>query len=106
MNNKFFQFLGLTKRAGKVLEGYNKCQESLGKKHIHLFIFSKDISERTFKLFLTQCEKNNIPYIHEFTKEELGSSLGRAEINIVGILDKNMAAKLLDHYQEQINNKI
>ena len=29
MNNKFFQFLGLTKKAGKLIEGYNQCEDAL-----------------------------------------------------------------------------
>ena len=27
--DKFLNFLGLTKRAGKLLEGYNKCEEEM-----------------------------------------------------------------------------
>lgn len=100
MNNKFFSFLGLAKRAGKVLEGYNKCQDALGKKPLYLFIISTDISERTNKLFMDYCVKNNIKYIKDFTKEELGNSLGRSEINIIGINDKNIADKLLVNYNE------
>ena len=29
MNSKFLQFLGLTKKAGKLREGYNKCEETI-----------------------------------------------------------------------------
>lgn len=106
MINKFFQFLGLVKRAGKAIEGYNKCEDSLGKKKIHLFIFSNDLSERSYKLFSTYCIKENIPFIDEFSKEDLGMAIGRVEINVIGITDKNMADKLLINYKENKNNKI
>ena len=92
--NKFLNFLGLVKRSGNILEGYNKCEEALGKKKIHLFIFSNDISERTREKFLKYCEKYNIPYINKFSKEELGYSVGKSELNIVAITDLNMANKL------------
>ena len=100
MINKFFQFLGLSKRAGKLLEGYNKCNDSLNKREIFLFILSLDISERTKKLFITYCEKNNIPYILDFYKEDLGSAIGRAEVNIIGVTDDNISKKLLSLYEE------
>lgn len=95
--NKFLNFLGLAKRSGNILEGYNKCEEYVGKKKIYLFLFSNDISERSKEKFLKYCEKYNIPYINGFSKEELGYSIGRSEINIIGIIDGNMAKKLLTY---------
>lgn len=97
--DKFLNFLGLCKRSGKLLEGYNKCEETLGKKPIYLFIFSKDISKRSEERFLKYCEKYKIPYINGFSKEELGYSIGRSEINILAVLDENMAKRLI-LYQE------
>lgn len=32
MKNKFLGFIGLIKRAGKLLEGYNICEEKIKKK--------------------------------------------------------------------------
>ncbi|EPS51316.1 ribosomal protein L7Ae family protein [Clostridium botulinum CFSAN002369] len=31
MPNKFLQFLSLTKKAGHLVEGYNKCEEAVTK---------------------------------------------------------------------------
>lgn len=64
---------------------------------MHLIIFSTDLSERSKDKFLKLCEKHNIPYIDGFSKEELGYSIGKTEINIVGIMDSNMAKKLLSY---------
>lgn len=100
MKNKFLNFLGLAKRAGNLLEGYNKCEEIIGKKKIYLIIFSDELSEKSKVKFLRLCEKYQIPYIDGFSKEELGFSIGKSEINIVGVLDKNMAEKLKSY---QIN---
>lgn len=99
--NKLLNFLGLVKRSGNLIEGYNKCEELLGKKKIHLFLFSKDISKRSEERFLKYCEKYKVPYINGFSKEELGYSVGRSEINILGVIDENMAKKLLSY---KVNN--
>lgn len=93
--NRFLNFLGLAKRAGKLLEGYNKCEEEIKRNKIHLFIFSDSISNRSKEKFVKYCEQYNIPYLDDFSKEDLGYSIGRSEINILGVTDKNMAEKLL-----------
>ena len=92
--DKFLNFLGLVKRSGNILEGYNKCEEALGKKSICLIVLSNDISERTKERFLKYCLKYNIPYINKFSKQELGYSVGKNELNILAITNLNMANKL------------
>ncbi len=99
--NKFFNFLGLAKKSGNLLEGYSKCDEGRNKKNIYLFILSRDASNSTMKKFISHCERNEIPYIKDFSKEELGFSVGRLEVKILGVLDKNMSEKLLSVYAKE-----
>ncbi|MGL4849084.1 MAG: ribosomal L7Ae/L30e/S12e/Gadd45 family protein [Clostridium sp.] len=98
--NKFFNFLGLVKRSGNLIEGYSKCDEQRNRARLKLFIISKDASESSKKKFLKHCEEKKIPYIEDFNKEELGASIGKEEIKILAIKDKNMANKLLSLYKE------
>lgn len=99
--NKFFNFLGLAKRAGNVIEGYSKCDEERNRKSIFLFIISTDASNSTKKKFKNHCLTKNIIFIEDFSKEELGSSIGREEVKILAVTDKNMANKLYTLYKEQ-----
>ena len=69
--NKFFNFLGLIKRSGNLIEGYSKCNEERNKREIYLFILSPDASENSRKKFINHCLENKIPYIEDFSKEEL-----------------------------------
>ncbi|MDU5110043.1 MAG: ribosomal L7Ae/L30e/S12e/Gadd45 family protein [Clostridium sp.] len=98
--DKFFNFLGLAKRSGNIIEGYSKCDEARNKKSISLFIISNDASESTKKKFKKHCLAKNIKVIEDFTKEELGNSIGREEVKILAILDSNMANKLSTLYDE------
>lgn len=100
MNNKFFQFLGLTKKAGNVLEGYNRCEEALNKARIFLFILSAESSENTKDKFRRYCEENNIPFIQGCSSERLGLALGKPEINVLCITNKGMSKKLLQLWEE------
>lgn len=99
--NKLFGFLGLCKRSGKIIEGYSKCNEARNKKDIFLFLISKDVSESTKKKFIKHCDNKNIPYIYDFSKEELGDAIGRPEVMIIAILDKNMAEKIISIYKSE-----
>lgn len=106
MQNKFLAFLGLVKKTGNVVEGYNKCEEAFKyKKRIYLVIFSNDISIKSRKNFMFLCDKNNIPYIQYYSKEELGTALGRAEINVMAITDNNMAKKLQENFNSVMSQK-
>ncbi|MDY2631990.1 ribosomal L7Ae/L30e/S12e/Gadd45 family protein [Clostridium sp.] len=99
--SKFFNFLGLAKRSGSVIEGYSKCDEERNRKNIFLFIISNDASNSTKKKFKNHCLTKNIVFIEDFSKEELGSSIGREEVKILAITDKNIANKLYTLYEEQ-----
>lgn len=97
--NKFFNFLGLAKRSGNLIEGYSKCDEQRNRIDFYLVILSNDASDSTKRKFRNHCTDKGIPLIENFSKEELGNPIGRAEIKILAVKDKNMAEKLLSLYQ-------
>jgi ribosomal protein L7Ae-like RNA K-turn-binding protein len=100
MNNKFFQFLGLTKKAGKIIEGYNQCEEALSHGRGTLIILSEESSTNTKDKFKRFSDRNNVPLIEGVSNEILGKCLGRAEINVVCVSDKKMSDKLLSLWNE------
>lgn len=99
--NKFFNFLGLAKRSGNLVEGYSKCDEQRNRKSIFLFIMSNDASSSTKKKFKNHCIAKDIKFIEDFSKEELGTSIGREEVKILAITDENMSKKLYTLYEEE-----
>lgn len=101
-NDKFLKFLGLVKRAGNLKEGYNKCEDTIKAGNSNLIIISMDTSSNTKDKFNTYANRFNTEIIEYFTKEELGKALGRLEINILCITDKNMSKKLLELWNEKI----
>lgn len=100
--NKFFNFLGLIKRSGNLIEGYSKCDEQRNRINFYLMIISVDASGSTQKKFKNHCLIKEIPLIENFTKEELGNPIGREEVKVLAITDKNMAEKLISLYQNEI----
>ncbi|MDD6796128.1 MAG: ribosomal L7Ae/L30e/S12e/Gadd45 family protein [Clostridiaceae bacterium] len=99
--NRFFNFLGLAKKSRNLLEGYSKCNEERNRRKLYLFIISVDASDSSKRKFINHCKINEIPYIEDFSKEELGLALGRPEIKILGVTDENIAKKLISLYGEE-----
>ena len=100
MNNKFFQFLGLTKKAGKLIEGYNQCEDALSHGRGTLIILSEESATNTKDKFKRLGSKINIPLIEGVSNETLGNCLGRTEINVLCVYDKRMSDKLLSLWNE------
>ncbi len=96
--DKMLSFLGLTRKSGQLLLGYNKNEEAIKTKKVSLLIVSKDASENTKDKFKGYCEKYKVPLIEDFTPDELGYALGYEGIAVVGITNKNMSKKLLHIY--------
>ncbi|ABR33383.1 MULTISPECIES: 50S ribosomal protein L7ae-like protein [Clostridium] len=101
--NKFFNFLSMAKKSGNLLEGYSKCDDYRNNTKIYLFIISNDLSDKSKDKFKKHCNEKNIPYIEDFSKEQLGPPIGRKEIMLLGILDNDIAKRLLALYEEEKN---
>lgn len=104
MNNKFLQFLSLIKKSGKIIEGYNKTEELVKKGSIKVVIISEDASENTYKKFYNYSNRYKIYLIKKFTKAQLGQSIGRNEINVIGLSDDSMCKKIIALYEAEVSN--
>jgi ribosomal protein L7Ae-like RNA K-turn-binding protein len=105
VKDNFLQFLSITKKSGYLIEGYNKCIETFKKSKVYLLILSKNCSDNTKDKFIGYCNKLNIPYIEFYGSEELGDAVGRPEINVLCITDKNMSEKLISLNEMFKNNR-
>jgi ribosomal protein L7Ae-like RNA K-turn-binding protein len=105
MKDNFLQFLGLTKRAGKLAEGYNQSEETIKRKTVYLVILSTEVSNNTKEMFMRICQNKNIKVLQHYSSEELGEAVGRAEVNVLCITDKQMGEKLKSLYRMLESNR-
>ena len=98
--NKFYNFMGISKKAGFIVEGYNMCEEFIKRRKLYLIILSKEASENTKKKFNNYSQKYRVTVISDLPKEDMGRPLGLEEINIVGISDQKMAKQLIKLWEE------
>lgn len=101
--NKFNQFLGIAKKSGNILQGYNKCQEGLMKKRIHLLIFSETISQNSKDKFIKYCTDYNTRYIGDVNQCDMEILQDKEDVKIVGITNLEMSNRLLQLWNEKIN---
>lgn len=104
MHNKFYQMLGITRKSGKLMCGYNNCLEALKHKKINLIIISDTCSQNTLERFEYLCTDKNVKLIKKCSGEELSSMLGYEKLSVVGICDKGIGEKLMILWTEN-NNK-
>lgn len=105
MKDSFLQFLGLAKKAGYLIEGYNKCEEAFKRQSVFLLIISSEASANTKTKFEKFSDNIGIPCIQGYDSEDLGKSIGRPEISILCVIDKNMSEKLIALYSSCQNNR-
>lgn len=103
MKDKLLSFLGIAKKAGKVIEGYNKCEEATLKNKCFLLLVSSSCASNTIEKFIRISEKKDIPMINHYSTEELSMAIGREGIGIIGISDSSMASKILELWKQGNN---
>ncbi len=94
MKSKFLNFLGLARRSGNLILGGNLNENAVKRRNLKLLIIASDASSNTEKKFTDMCTYSSVPFITGAGKEEMGLSLGKGEISVIGVKDPNMAEKL------------
>lgn len=99
MNDKFLNFLGLCRRAGKMKIGCDTVIESVEEGNSKLVLLASDISDNTKKKVISAINGTHY-YILNYSKDELSFALGKT-CAVLSVEDEGFAKKL----SELISNK-
>lgn len=91
MKKKINSYLGLARRARKLIAGYNTCVLAVERKQAKLVILGDDLSENTKNKFRNLCKKSNIPFRIYSTAEELSNASGNEGKGVYAVIDQNFA---------------
>jgi len=91
VNNKVLSVIGLAKRAGKTVCGFDAISARARRGDIELLVIASDCSDRTRKDYTDKCAFYNIEHIIYGTKSELGLCAGKGETAAIGICDGGFA---------------
>lgn len=89
--NKLLSNLGLALRAGKLVTGDEGVLDAVRTGKARLVVLAADASENTRKKYRDKCSSYQVPIIEYGTREQLGSSVGKAERVILAITDPGFA---------------
>ena len=96
MNDRLLSFLGICRRAGKVVIGNDPVREAIETDKAFLVMVASDISGNTLKKINTAVNEGNVPcYTVNRTKDEISFSLGKA-CACLAVIDKGFADKFVE----------
>ena len=98
MNNqldKFYNMIGMGKRANLVRVGDYVCTESIQKNTSSLIIVAEDASQNTRKKFTQKCEFYQVKCIVIGEKTNLGNAVGKEAAATLTVNDEKFAAQLI-----------
>lgn len=98
-NDRLLSMIGLAKRAGAACIGAFMTERAIHDGTCELIILASDTAANNRKKFVNSSKYYGIPLIEYSTKEELSHALGKKNVVVVGIADKNFAKGILDKYE-------
>jgi ribosomal protein L7Ae-like RNA K-turn-binding protein len=96
-NERFYSFLGLAAKGGKLAYGAQACEAGVKNGKLRLVLVDGGASENTKKLFADKCRHYGVDIIILDEIGLLGKSLGKPENKITGIADAGFAKSVLQH---------
>ena len=91
MKNKYFSYLGMAMRAGKVVSGEDNVYKAVRKGEAKLVCLAEDASDNTAKKFQDKCRFYNVPFIQYGSREQLGHSIGKTERVVMAVTEQGLA---------------
>lgn len=106
--NKFYSFVSLAKKAGKVVGGEVAVVNAIQKKTACLILIASDASKNTKKKFTNSANFYHLELAEVGTKEELGQAIGEEFRAVLCITDLGFAKKMISMINDNIsgNNDI
>ncbi len=93
--DKIFSYLGLAKRANKIVLGTDAVLKNLHRLKTNLIFIASDASPATIDKVLKKGYFYKIPVIKKYSTDELAHALGANNPKVIGINDQGFAHAIL-----------
>ena len=95
-NDRVLSFLGICKRAGRLLSGADTVSKAVCDGRALLVLAARDLADNSLKGVRRAAEEHGVPLLPlRYTKDELSLALGR-HCGVICVTDAGFADKLLD----------
>ena len=103
--NKLLNYLGLAKRAGKLVQGTDAVLKNLRSRQTHIMFVASDASDATKEKVNKKGLFYNIPVIENYSTDELSKALGEQNIKVIAINDLGFKKAIMKEFKEVTNNE-
>ncbi|HOM01218.1 MAG TPA: ribosomal L7Ae/L30e/S12e/Gadd45 family protein [Acetivibrio sp.] len=100
MTERIYSFLGLARKANKLVSGYESCERLLKAGKVSLIIVAEDASLSTKEKFINACNYRSVDIKIFGKKELLGKFIGKDIRSVIAILDKGFANRTIQMIDE------
>lgn len=95
MVDRIYSFLGLARKANKLVSGDETCERAIKAGKVSLVIVAEDASQSTMKKFTDACNYRNIDIRIFGKKEFLGKFTGKNIRSVIAIQEKGFSDRLI-----------
>lgn len=100
MADKVLSLLGLARRAGKVLAGFDLCAGAARDGKAKLLLAAEDISDKTYKNLRYEAERAGVPCARvQAPMAELGRACG-VKAGVLAVTDEGFSKAILEREDE------
>lgn len=96
--SNLYGMLGLARRSGNVVIGYDGVCGALKNKAVCLVLVSKDCSDNTKKRITDKCRYYMAEYIMFGISSRLGKAVGCGDVAVLAVTDGNFATAIKNIY--------
>lgn len=107
MNDRLLSFLGIIRKSGNLIFGMDSVKNECANGNVKLILVAADISQNSFEEILRVKNENpNIKFEKlRYSKDEIEPIINKHCV-VFGVLDKNMAEKILTLLNEKLNYEL
>ncbi|HKM43800.1 MAG TPA: ribosomal L7Ae/L30e/S12e/Gadd45 family protein [Limnochordia bacterium] len=103
--SKVYSYLGLARRAGKIVSGEQAVIGGVKRGQVCLVLVAQDASSNTYRKFSALAKNHNVRCLLFGEKDLLGQALGQSPRSILGVVDRNFANVIQAQIKESVQEK-
>lgn len=96
--NKFYGMIGIGRKGGKVIYGYDQTINLIKDSKAHLktilVVVANDASDKTKKNVIFECNKYQCEYLEYGEKVVYGKIMNKKEVSVLAVTDQNIISYL------------
>jgi ribosomal protein L7Ae-like RNA K-turn-binding protein len=98
-DDRVITMLQFARKAGKLIYGFEACSRDINNGKVKLLLLTKDIADNSRDKIMSLIKNSELPLTvkHFGNRQDISAALGLPWTCIIGILDKNFAAKVLEY---------